>query len=236
MTQFKVQVVVSAIKLQWLREEYNKLFFSPANFDFDHDEKYTNDYESCEYSYSVGKRKREIEQIDQQIIEEIDDYIQNNYEDEENSEDDSEEETEGEREKREILEEFERFRKTREEYTEEAEKYENLYKNKMEIFLDSFPNFRMWDQHIEEDKYRVTLESFETRDDDENGENYEYVRNPFFLVVFLQKYIRQFGAAKPIKFKYFENADRAEKDAGVISVDYFEVLVTNLDDLIKQEK
>ena len=240
MTQFNVKIFVSPSTLQWLREEYGKLFFqSPHNFDFDHDEKYTHDYECDEYSYSVGRRNREIERVDEGIIEEIDEYISYNFDDENNNDEENEEdkpeETKGQIAKREIIEAFEEFRKIREEYTQEAEKYEAFYKEKMGIFLDSFPNFNMTHQFVDNDKCEVTFESFETKEDDDNGEYYEYVRNPFFLVVFLQKYIKQFGPNTPIKFKYFENSTRAaRKDAGVISVDYFDVKIITLDDFMKK--
>lgn len=244
MTQFSISITVNEEKCNWLKEQFKNLFFrgseiSEFRFDFDHNEEYTADYENNVYYYKRGRRDDCIEAVDNSIENKITEYLNENYgeEDDETEEEESngnEEEGNPQREgeKNKLFNELDRFVELRKSYAQKLERYKQIYEEKMGIFLDSFPNFNMDYNLLSDGKYNLVFSSLETSEDDSDP-NYEYVRNPLFLAVFLQMYMEYFSVTTPIKFKYFETSEDAKnRDAGIIIIDFFSINVITLDDII----
>lgn len=233
MTQFTAKLRVSPTELNWLRDQFNELFFLKNKyssiFNFTHQARYVDDYEENVFVYKNEEtRVDRTNYIDSAISDEIIElYPEEDAEDPELDDRQKRRVQQNNERREELLTELERFKDLRKEYIDEIQRYKERYL-RLGFFIDAFPNFSFDYRRVDDETYEVTFANWENSD-------YEYIRNPLFLAVFIQKWMKYTSKLEPIYFKWFElNPDVDEKTAGIVKVKFFDLEIWSIEDLVEK--
>lgn len=218
MTTFRKILVVNQEQLNWIQSWYDKLCFRyEPNENYCvtwYDEYITNYYWSYKSYHLEKSRKKEIKEIDEEILCQIQ----------------QDEDLEMDVETRKIyVEKFHEYVHLRNTLEEEIIRYAPKYQP-LGFCVDCIPNFYIEIESLDKNLFECTFET--------GHEKHEHIHNPFLLGILFQKFMIQFNRTTHIKIPFTESAEELERPnfAGYIEVSQNNIEIFSLSDLEHDEE